>query len=92
MKLTVEYKVKVSNEVVEMQSKRFTKLGDCLCYLNSRYNESYEEYYNQTSVFFFWSIRDFEEINLHGVLEVSSMNFIEQLFNVKRELSHFQKE
>jgi len=96
------YEIKLKNKNIWIKagqdSNYFAKLGNCLTWLNSRFDSYYEELYNQES-FFLWSIRgsknseeEFQEYE--GLFEITNESFIEKVLNldlIKRQLEDYKK-
>jgi len=99
----VNYEVQIKNrnklERMAKDSNYFAKLGDCLAWLNNRFNGCFEEYYNQES-FFIWSIKgskhsqeEFQEFK--GIFEISNESFVEKVLDIdtiKQRLKEFKNE
>ena len=96
------YEVQIRNknklEKVSQANNYFFKLGDCLAWLNNRFNGYFEDYYNQES-FFSWSIKgskhsqeEFQEFK--GLFEITNESFIEKVLSdevIKNKLKEFKK-
>ena len=95
-----EVQIKNKNKLERMakDSNYFAKLGDCLAWLNNRFNGYFEEYYNKES-YFSWSIKgskhsqeEFQEFQ--GIFEISNESFIEKVLSdevIKNKLKEFKK-
>ena len=98
----VNYEVQIKNknklEKVSQASNYFAKLGDCLVWLNNRFNGYFEDYYGNDALFS-WSIKgsrnsseSFEEFK--GLFEISNESLIEKVLSfevIKNKLEEFKK-
>ena len=96
------YEVQIKNrnklERMAKDSNYFAKLGNCLTWLNSRFDSFYEELYNKEA-FFVWSIkgsRNSEEPyeEFRGLFEIRNESFIEKVLDfesIKQKLEEFKK-
>jgi len=92
MTYIASYKTEVKNEnnfeTKFQESKNFYHIGNCISWLNEKFNYSYENFYNRKDVFFIWAISNCENV-YSGILEVSNLNFIEKVLEVN--LNKFKK-
>jgi len=98
----VSYEVHKKNgnklEKVSQANDYFAKLGDCLSWLNSRFDSYFSDYYNKDA-FFSWSIKGsrhsqeaYEEFK--GLFEISNESFLENVLSfevIKTKLEEFKK-
>jgi len=98
----VSYEVQIKNknklEKVSQASNYFFSLGNCLAWLNNRFNSYFEEYYNQEALFS-WSVKgsrhseeEFQEFK--GIFEIRNESFLEKVFSfdtIKKQLEEFKK-
>jgi len=78
----VSYQTKIQKsknewDIVSQAAKYFFSLGDCLAWLNDRFNIVCENYSKQEG-FFFWTIRS-EVKFFHGLFKIEKENFLEKV-------------
>ena len=99
---TVSYEIKLKDknrwEKVSQSSNYFAKLGNCLTWLNSRFDSYYEELYNKEA-FFLWSIKGSKHSQetyqeYEGLFEITNESFIEKVISldlIKKQMEDYKK-
>ena len=78
-------------ETERQEIKHFSKLGNCLSWLNHKYLEAYENFYNKPQSLFVWFVKNHENC-FSGILEVDNQSFLDNILNLNPEnLKEFKK-
>ena len=84
----ISFQVTVKNqngmETKSQGSNYFHHIGNGISWLNEKFNESYQNFYNCKDVFFTWAISNSEN-TYAGIFEVSNENFIQRVLDVNLE-------
>jgi len=87
---SVNYRVKARtrNEIYSQGSNCLSNLGDSIAWLNNRYNQAYQDSYNEDLIFE-WDIIVGTENHFGGKLLLENGSFLEKILRI--DLSEFQK-